>query len=47
MQFITDNNECKFLPSKILSIDDINKEHIFNNDIYNKYKTTSIIEGDL
>jgi m7GpppX diphosphatase len=47
MQFITDNNECKFLPSKILSIDDINKEHIFNNDIYNKYKTTSIIEGEL
>jgi m7GpppX diphosphatase len=47
MQFSTDNNESKFIPSKILSIDDINKKHIFNNDIFNKYKTTAVVEGEL
>lgn len=47
MQFIKDNNEQTFIPSKLLSFDDINKEHIFNNDIYNKYKTTALVEGEL
>jgi len=46
MQYIEKNKHYKFVPSKLLFVND-NKIHIFNNDIYDKYQTTAVIEGDL
>ena len=47
MQYIKENKHYKFIPSRVVCIDDMNKKHVLNNDIYDKYQTTASVEGEL
>jgi len=48
MQVTIDNVNYKFIPSRLSSLDSIKKnESVLKNDIYEKYKATAEIEGEL
>lgn len=48
MQVTIDNVNYKFIPSKISTFDSIRKnELVLKNDIYEKYRATSEVEGEL
>ena len=48
MQVTIDNINYKFIPSKIYSLDTIKKDElVLKNDIYEKYKATAEVEGEL
>lgn len=47
MHYINNNKYYKFIPSRIISIDDINKKCLLKNDIYDKYQTNASVEGEL
>ena len=47
MQYNHDNKHYKFIPSRVIIVDDINKKQVFQNDIYDKYQTTATVEGEL
>ena len=47
MQYNHDNKHYKFIPSRVIIMDDINKKQVFQNDIYDKYHTTATVEGEL
>lgn len=48
MQVTIDNVNYKFIPSRLSSLDSIKKnECVLKNDIYEKYKATAEIEGQL
>lgn len=47
MQYISENKHYKFIPQKVITIDDSNKKHTFKNDVYDKYQASATIEGEL
>ena len=48
MQVTIDKINYKFIPSKIYSLDTIKKDElVLKNDIYEKYKATAEVEGEL
>ena len=48
MQVVMNNINYKFIPSKISNVDNIQKnELVLKNDIYEKYRATAEIEGEL
>lgn len=48
MQLTIDNINYKFIPSRLSTLDSIiKKEMVLKNDIYEKYKATAEIEGEL
>jgi hypothetical protein len=48
MQVTIDNVNYKFTPSKLSTIDSIKKDKlVLKNDIYEKYRATAEVEGEL
>lgn len=47
MQYINENKHYKFIPQKVLMVDESNKKQTFKNDIYDKYQASATIEGEL
>jgi len=47
MQYINENKHYKFIPSKVIMVDDSSKKHTFKNDVYDKYQASATIEGEL
>jgi hypothetical protein len=48
MQVTIDNNNYKFLPSRLTNVDSIVKNKMtLKNDIYEKYDATALIDGEL
>ena len=47
MQYINENKHYKFIPHKVIMIDDSSKTNTFKNDVYDKYQALATIEGEL